>query len=210
MKKVTVTAKTVDSAVAEALRQLGADRERAKISVLEEPSRRFLGLFGGRDAKVEVELISSPSEEALRFLREVLDHMGLDGVEMEKSEESDHVRIQFTGEDLGLLIGRRGQTLDALQYLTNVAANRATGPYTRLILDAEGYRERRRQSLIELADRIARKVKRTKQAISLEPMSPMERKVIHNHIQKQYTDLTTQSEGEEPRRNVVVAPRDKR
>src|SRR5699024_7083942 len=164
----------------------------------------------GRDAKVEVELISSPSEEALRFLREVLDHMGLDGVEMEKSEESDHVRIQFTGEDLGLLIGRRGQTLDALQYLTNVAANRATGPYTRLILDAEGYRERRRQSLIELADRIARKVKRTKQAISLEPMSPMERKVIHNHIQKQYTDLTTQSEGEEPRRNVVVAPRDKR
>ncbi|PTX53062.1 spoIIIJ-associated protein [Melghirimyces profundicolus] len=209
MKKVTVTGKTVDAAVERALRELGAARDRVRVTVLEEASRGFLGLIGSRDAKVEVELISTPVDEALRFLRDVLDRMGLDAVEMEAKEDSDSVRINFKGEDLGILIGRRGQTLDALQYLTNVAANRAARPYTRLVLDAEGYRERRRETLEELAGRIAKKVMRNQRPHVLEPMSPMERKVIHNCIQK-YPRLTTYSEGEEPRRKVVVAPKSNR
>ena len=108
---------------------------------------------------------------------------------------------------MGMLIGRRGQTLDALQYLVNVAANRNAGPYTRIVLDAQGYRERRRQTLMGLADRVAEKVMATRRSVSLEPMNPMERKVIHTRIQEKHTGVVTYSEGEAPRRHVVVAPK---
>lgn len=175
----------------------------------QKPSRGFLGLIGNRKAQVEVELLATPTDEAVRFLQNVLPRMGLEAVEMDVNKASSHVLINFTGEDLGILIGRRGQTLDALQYLTNVVANRNTHPYTRFILDAEGYRERRRRTLEEVADRVAKKVIRTKQSTVLDPMSPMERKIIHSRIQK-YPHLTTYSEGEEPQRKVVVALKDNR
>lgn len=203
MKKITVTGKTVELAVEEALRRLDADRNRIRVKVLEEPSSGFLGLIGTRNAKVEVERLPTPTEEAERFLRDVLAAMGLDGVRLESREEREHVCIEVSGKELGLLIGRRGQTLDALQYLVNIASNRAAKPYTRFVLDAEGYRQRRRKTLLELADRIAKQVKRTKKPVRLEPMNPMERKIIHTRIQ-QLEGVTTISEGDEPYRRVVI------
>ncbi|MFC4077232.1 RNA-binding cell elongation regulator Jag/EloR [Salinithrix halophila] len=200
---MTVTGKTVEAAVEEALARLSASRDQVKITVLEEPSKGFFGWIGVRNAKVEVEKNPTPREEAHRFLREVLDTMGLQGIDLETTEESDHVRINFHGDQLGILIGRRGQTLDALQYLTNIIANKAEGAYVRFILDAQGYRNRRRDTLLALADRIAKQVIRTKKPVTLEPMNPMERKVIHTQIQK-YKELTTTSEGEDPHRKVVV------
>ncbi|PTM56904.1 RNA-binding cell elongation regulator Jag/EloR [Desmospora activa] len=205
MKKITVTGKTVELAVEEALRQLDVDRDHTKVKVLEEPSSGFLGLIGARDAKVEVERLPLPSEEAERFLAAVLATMGLDEVQLEAKDEGEHICIDVSGKELGLLIGRRGQTLDALQYLVNIAANRAAKPYTRFVLDAEGYRQRRRDTLVELADRIAKQVKRTQKPVTLEPMNPMERKVIHTCIQ-QNEGVTTTSEGNEPYRRVVISP----
>ncbi|WP_342707325.1 RNA-binding cell elongation regulator Jag/EloR [Marininema mesophilum] len=201
---MTVTGKTVELAVEEALGRLSVSRDQVTITVLEEPKKGFLGWIGGRDAKVEVRILPSPVEKVESFLREVLDGMGLRSVRLEIEQQSDHVLVNFVGDELGILIGRRGQTLDALQYLTSIVANKAPGGYIRFVLDAEGYRKRREESLLRLADQIARQVMRNKKTITLEPMNPMERKVIHTQIQKQ-KELTTASEGKEPHRRVVVS-----
>ncbi|GGE06094.1 DNA-binding protein [Marinithermofilum abyssi] len=203
MKKVIVTAKSVDAAVEEALSRLSATWDQVRISVLEEPSKGFLGLFGAKDAKVEVELVRTPLDDARQFLRDVTHAMGVN-VELEAVEKQDHVRLQFSGQQLGMLIGRRGQTLDALQYLTNIVANKHHQEYTRFVLDAEGYRDRRKSTLQDLADRIAKQVLRTGKPVTLDPMNPMERKVIHTQIQR-YDRLVTYSQGDEPQRRVVVS-----
>lgn len=202
MKKVIVTAKTVEAAIEKALRQLNTSRDNIRVTVLEEPSRGFLGLFGVRPAKVEAELVTTPVDDAVQFLKDVLVTMGVTA-KVEVQTDSHPVVIDIRGEELGMVIGRHGQTLDALQYLVNIVANRRHEGYTRFQLDAQGYRRRREESLQQLAERIARQVLKTGKAVALEPMTPMERKVIHTHIQK-YDRLTTYSEGEEPRRRVVV------
>lgn len=207
MNKVIVTAKTVEEAVEEALGRLEATRDQVRISVLEEPRKGWFGLFGTRQAKVEVERLVppvNPVEQGHRFLKEVLAAMGL-SADVEVREESEAVVFNIRGKQLGLIIGRRGQTLDALQYLINIAANRGAETRRRIILDAEGYRERRRKTLQELADRLARQVLRTGKEVALEPMSPADRKVIHTRIQT-VEGLTTYSEGEEPDRYVIIAP----
>ncbi|WP_245838586.1 RNA-binding cell elongation regulator Jag/EloR [Marininema halotolerans] len=201
---MTVTGKTVELAVEEALSRLAVSRDQVTITVLEEPKKGFLGWIGARDASVEVTLLPTPLEEVEGFLREVLDAMGLPTVQLVVKQQSDYVLVNFVGDELGILIGRRGQTLDALQYLTSIVANKAPGTYIRFILDAEGYRKRREESLLRLADQVAQKVLRLKKSITLEPMNPMERKVVHTRIQEQ-KELTTKSEGEEPFRKVVVS-----
>lgn len=208
MNKVIVSAKTVEEAVEEALGRLDATRDQVRISVLEEPRRGWFGLFGARPAKVEVERIAppvNPVEQGLRFLKEVLSTMGL-SVEVEVREEPEAVTFDLRGDQLGLIIGRRGQTLDALQYLVNIVANRGAETRHRFILDAGGFRERRRKTLQDLADRLARQVLRTGKEVKLEPMSPADRKVIHTRIQT-VEGLTTYSEGEEPDRRVIIAPK---
>jgi len=207
VNKVIVSAKTVEEAVEEALDRLEATREQVRITVLEEPRRGWFGLFGGRPARVEVERLAppvNPVEQGLRFLKDVLSTMGM-SVDVAVREESEAVIFDIRGKQLGLIIGRRGQTLDALQYLVNIVANRGAETRRRFILDAEGYRERRRKTLQELADRLARQVLRTGKAVALEPMSPADRKVIHTRIQT-VEGLTTYSEGEEPDRRVIIAP----
>lgn len=208
MNKLIVEAKTVEEAVEEALGRLKATRDQVRISVLEEPRRGWFGLFGARPAKVQVERIAStvnPVEQGLRFLTEVLSTMGL-SLEVEVRKEQESVTFDLRGEQLGLVIGRRGQTLDALQYLVNIVANRGAETRQRIILDAGGFRERRRKTLQGLADRLARQVLRTGKEVRLEPMSPADRKVIHTRIQA-VEGLTTYSEGEEPERRVVIAPK---
>lgn len=211
MNKVTVSGKTVDDAVRLALSQLQTTLESVHVTILEEPTKGFFGL-GARPAVVQVELKQTEEtgkekaiEEARQFLEDVLVQMGLD-VTLTLSEEKDHVLFSMAGAKIGLLIGRRGQTLDALQYLTNVVANRHAPQYVRIILDAENYRARRKESLERLADRLAKKVIRSRTKVALEPMNPAERKIIHTFLQD-YAGVTTKSEGEEPYRKVVIYPK---
>lgn len=205
MNKVTVSAKTVEDAIEQALEQLDVAREHVKVTVLEEPSRGFFGLIGSREAKVEVTRIADAVTEAIQFLMRVSEKMGLN-VTVHPEEEEDHTLLNITGPNLGLLIGRRGQTLDALQYLTNIVANRNHTNRVRFILDAENYRKRRKETLERLADRLIDKVKRIGREVRLEPMTPLERKIIHTRVQKQ-DGVISYSEGDEPHRRVVIAPK---
>ncbi|MNB74375.1 R3H domain protein [compost metagenome] len=140
--------------------------------------------------------------EAVRFIVDVAATMGLE-VHVEVVPGKDADLLQISGPDLGQLIGRRGQTLDALQYLANIVANRYSDSYVRLILDAENFRDRRKKTLEDLADRLAGRVVRTRKEVVLEPMSPQERKIIHSRLQD-HRQVNTFSKGEEPNRRVVI------
>lgn len=206
MRKVTVSAKTVDEAISKALQQLETTKDRVEVKIIEEPSKGLFGLIGSKPAVVEVELKIDPIdpiEEGKKFLTSVMEKMGVKGnIEVFKREEG--TTFHLVGSGIGILIGHHGQTLDSLQYLVNAVVNRHTDDYVRVLLDAENYREKRKAALEELADRLARKAARTKQLIKLEPMSAHERKIIHTRLQEDpYVD--TYSEGEEPRRYIVIA-----
>lgn len=301
--KVTAVGKTVDEAISQGLAQLGVTRDRVEVDVLEHPSKGFLGLFGGRKAKVELTLVRSirsddpapvsvtkteeppapafkankaapaasfdldqetprrerpnpaapepasapasggeddayaprrsrpnsavpspieagassggpesdeadrirPEEryrEAADFIHDVAEAMGLD-VEVDVRKNRDGGVLDISGPELGMLIGRRGQTLDALQLLASVVANRDSDKFLRLTLDAENFRRRRAKTLEDLADRLADRVIRTRKEVVLEPMPPQERKVIHARLQN-HPDVDTASRGEEPNRRVVI------
>ncbi|CAM3806868.1 RNA-binding cell elongation regulator Jag/EloR [Alkalicoccus chagannorensis] len=207
MNKVTVSGRTVDEAVQSGLQKLEAAQEEVKIQVIEEPHKGFLGLIGSKPAVVELERIPDPKKAGLTFLRDMIDKMGVRAsVEVEEREEGTCFHIHGSDQDIGVLIGRRGQTLDSMQYLVNLAANRGSTEYSRFLLDAEGYRARRREALEKLAERLAHQAIRTNQAVRLEPMSAAERKVIHHALQ-QNSSVATRSDGKEPHRRVVVEPK---
>ncbi|RAV19527.1 RNA-binding cell elongation regulator Jag/EloR [Paenibacillus contaminans] len=205
MKKIVVSAKSVEEAVKQGLAQLNVSEDRVNVSVLEQPSKGLFGLIGSKGAKVELEVIPDPIEETISFLQNVFRTMELN-VRVEKQSDKDGVLLNLTGSELGILIGRRGQTLDALQYLTNIVANRFSTSHVRIVLDAEQFRERRRQTLEQLSERLASRVIRSKKEVVLEPMSPQERKVIHSHLQD-HPSVKTYSKGEEPNRRVVIVMR---
>lgn len=202
MTKITVSGKTVEEAVQAGLAQLGVPEHRVKIEVLEQPSKGLFGLIGAREAKVEMEVLPDAVEECLAFLDRLFAAMGL-SIRVERVDEPDSVRLNLHGDELGIVIGRRGQTLDALQYLANIVASRHSDKHIRIILDAEDFRERRKQTLIQLSERLAERVVRTKKEVILEPMSPQERKVIHSQLQN-HPKVKTYSKGEEPYRRIVI------
>ncbi|AFH66379.1 RNA-binding cell elongation regulator Jag/EloR [Paenibacillus caseinilyticus] len=206
MKKIVVTGKTAQDAIASGLRQLGVPEARVKSTILEHPARGLFGLIGVKDAKVELELLPDPLEEAEAFLQEVMEAMQLRDIRIEKKQSREGTELHLFGGELGMLIGRRGQTLDALQYLVNIVANRYADHHLRIVLDAEQFRERRKETLRGLADRLAERVIRTKKEVVLEPMSPQERKVIHSQLQ-QHAKVRTFSRGDEPNRRVVIVLR---
>ncbi|MFY0546019.1 RNA-binding cell elongation regulator Jag/EloR [Brevibacillus sp. H7] len=206
MKKVVATAKTIDDAVQKALQELAVPRDKVSVRVLEEPSKGLFGLIGTRDAKVEVEYNIDPVEQGLAFLKEVLKNMNVNA-RVESRHAEDGILFDIQGDNLGIIIGRRGQTLDSLQYLVNVVANRHVDKHVRITLDAENYRLRRKETLEHLAERTAQKALHTKREIRLEPMSAAERKIIHAFLQKR-PDVVTYSEGEEPHRYIVIAPKE--
>ncbi|OBZ10333.1 MULTISPECIES: RNA-binding cell elongation regulator Jag/EloR [Bacillales] len=206
MKKIVASGKTIEDAVRNGLSQLQVTEDRVKQVVLEQPTKGFFGLFGAKEAKVELELIPDPMLEAEQFLREVAGTMGLQvNIDRKQTREGTHLAVSGSG-DLGMLIGRRGQTLDALQYLVNIVANRYSDSHLRIVLDAEDFRERRRKTLADLSDRLAGRVIRTRKEVVLEPMSPHERKVIHSQLQN-HPKVKTFSKGDEPNRRVVIALR---
>ena len=197
-------AKTVDDAVAEALKSLDAAKEDVEITVLDPGAKGLLG-FGSKPARVLVTKKMTPEETARKFLREVTVSMGL-SVQVETNVKDKHLYINMIGENMGVLIGKRGQTLDSLQYLTNLVVNRCGVPEISVILDTENYRRRRRETLEALASSLAKKVKATRKNVVLEPMSRYERHIIHTALQHDRF-VKTFSEGNEPYRNVVIAPK---
>ncbi|WP_042169850.1 RNA-binding cell elongation regulator Jag/EloR [Paenibacillus gorillae] len=210
MKKIVASGKTIEDAVRSGLAQWNVTEERVKVSVLEHPAKGLfgLGLIGVKEAKVELELIPDPTNEAEQFLLEVASAMGL-SVTVERKQTREGTQLSISGGgDLGMLIGRRGQTLDALQYLVNIVANRYSDSHLRIVLDAEDFRERRRKTLEELSERLAGRVIRTRKEVVLEPMSPHERKVIHSQLQN-HPRVKTYSKGDEPNRRVVIALKEK-
>ncbi|GBG06596.1 protein jag [Paenibacillus sp. MY03] len=206
MKKIVASGKTIDDAVRNGLTQWQVTEDRVKVVVLEQPSKGLFGLIGVKEAKVELELIPDPLEEAEQFLVEVARTMGL-SVQIDRKQTKEGFYLSVSGGgDLGMLIGRRGGTLDALQYLVNIVANRYSDSHLRIVLDAEDFRERRRKTLEELSDRLAGRVIRTRKEVVLEPMTPHERKVIHSQLQN-HPKVRTFSKGDEPNRRVVIALR---
>jgi len=203
MKIITVYGKTVEDAIQSGLSELGVKKDRVEARIIEQPSKGLFGLIGSKDAKVELTLIPDPIEEAISLLREVTVAMDLEA-EITRTDEEDSVLISLNGPDMGMVIGRRGQTLDALQYLLNIVANRHSKNYIRVILDAEQFRQRRRKTLEELASRLAARVVKGHKEIVLEPMTPQERKIIHAYLQD-HPRVKTVSKGEEPNRRVVIA-----
>lgn len=199
---VEKTGKTIKEAVEIAISELDVLPDRITYEVLEAPSKGFLG-FGSKQARVKVSVLpSDPVEVAKNFLNDIFKRMNLKTT-MEQSKTDDAALLVIRGIDLGVLIGKHGQTLDALQYLTNLAANRDAEVRTRILLDVEDYRKRRADTLTALALRLADKVKRRGERVALEPMSPQERRTIHVALQDD-PRISTYSEGDEPYRKVVI------
>lgn len=209
MRSVEKSARTVEEAIEEALKELSARRDQVQVEVLDEGSKGFLGLLGGRPARVRVTLLQSLEkkiEAAEDFLRQLLQHMGIEATVSSSRGEGDLVTLSISGRRIGSVIGRRGQTLDAVQYLVNLVANKVEGPRVRFIVDAEGYREKRAETLRNLALRIADRVHRERRKVSLEPMSALERRIVHLALVNDER-VETHSEGEEPYRRVVIVPK---
>ena len=206
MEYIEVSAKTVNEAITEACQKLGVTSDRLDYEVVEEGSNGFLGI-GSKPAiikaAVKVEEISV-EDSAKNFLNDVFAAMNMVVVvDVEYDEEGKEMNIDLRGDEMGVLIGKRGQTLDSLQYLVSLVVNKDSEDYIRVKVDTENYRERRKETLENLAKNIAYKLKRTRRPVSLEPMNPYERRIIHSALQNDRY-VTTYSEGEEPFRKVVV------
>ena len=203
MDFIEISAKTVDDAVTEGLIKLGTTSDKIEYEVMEKGSAGFFGL-GSKPAKIRIRKKSTVEDHVREFLNNVFRAMGMEvEILIRKSEDEKNIDIELKGSDMGVLIGKRGQTLDSLQYLTNLAVGKQVNEYVKVKIDTEDYRKRRRETLENLAKNIAYKVKRTKRPVSLEPMNPFERRIIHSALQADPA-VSTHSEGEEPYRRVVV------
>ncbi|MDR1538204.1 MAG: protein jag [Clostridiales bacterium] len=202
MDSIEKTGKTVDEAVQEALKALRSSREDTEITVLDQGARGILG-FGSKPARVLVKIKFDPEKLAKNFLREIAAAMNLP-LTVTTALKDKQLMINLAGDDMGILIGKRGQTLDSLQYLVNLVVNKGEAPYINVTLDTENYRQRRKETLESLAVNLAKKVKATRKNVVLEPMNPYERRIIHAALQNSRF-VTTYSEGVEPFRYVVIA-----
>ena len=203
MDFIEFSSKTVEDALTEASISLGIPSNELEYEVIEKGSTGFLGI-GSKNAVIKVRKKFSVEENVKEFLNSVFKAMNMEVEIIVKVDEVDKlIDIELKGDDMGILIGKRGQTLDSLQYLTNLEVNKHSENYYKVKVDTEDYRKRRKETLENLAKNISYKVKRTKRAVELEPMNPFERRVIHSALQNDKF-VTTHSEGEEPYRHVVV------
>ncbi len=202
MDKITKSGKTVDDALYEALKARHASRDEVEVTIIDEGAKGFLGMFGAKDAVIQVVKKFNPEKIAVTFLKEMFQAMKMN-VSIETSLKEKQLAIELSGDEMGVLIGKRGQTLDSIQYLVSLVVNKGNSPYVSILLDTENYRQRRKETLESLAYNLAKKVKQTKRNVVLEPMNPYERRIIHSTLQNDRY-VTTYSEGEEPYRNVVI------
>lgn len=206
-KELIVTGKTVEDARKKAAAQLGVAEEEMIVTVLEEGKKGFLGI-GASDAKISVSYSEDGEDTALDFIRKLIDDMALEGLTVAKKEGSnDDVLITVDGDNAGVLIGHHGETLEAIQYLANLAANKKVAgekrEYVRVTVDVEGYRAKREASLRALARRMSAKVIKNKKSVMLEPMNPYERRIVHSEVQG-IAGVSTNSIGSENNRRVVI------
>ncbi len=203
MEYQVFNAKTVDDAITEACKALSVTSDKLEYEVIEEGTAGFLGI-GSKEASIKAKVKSSIADSAKIFLNDVFAAMDMTVViNTTFDPEEKELGIDLSGDDMGVLIGKRGQTLDSLQYLVSLVVNKNSEDYIRVKVDTENYRDRRKDTLENLAKNMAFKVKRTRRPLSLEPMNPYERRIIHSALQND-NYVTTHSEGEEPYRHVVV------
>lgn len=204
MDYIEVTGKTVDDAITNALIQLETTSDQIEYEVIEKGSNGFLGLIGKQDAIIKVRKKSNLLDDTYEFLNKMFAAMNMEvKSEIDYNEENRTMNIDFSGDEMGILIGKRGQTLDSLQYLISLVVNKESDAYIKVKVDTEDYRERRKQTLENLAKNLSYKVKRTRRPVTLELMNPYERRIIHSALQNdRYVE--THSEGDEPYRKVVI------
>jgi len=205
MKYVVKSSKTVEEAIKEALLDLNATKEEVLVEIIEEASKGLFGIIGNKEAKVKVTLKNDPEEIADKFLDGILKGMGIIALHDIKLE-NDMLYIDInniSSTDMGILIGKRGNTLDSIQYLLSLVVNKGREKYLKVILDSEGYRQKREETLIKLAKKMAEKANYSKRPVKLEPMNPYERRIIHSALQD-FNGVSTYSEGNEPYRRVVI------
>lgn len=205
LREAIATGDTIEQAKEAACRELGVESYEAEFEVLQLPVKKTFGLFGGSPAKVRAFIRTSPADAAVDYLRTILGHMGVNDVTFTVKEEENGALISISGEDVGFIIGHRGETLDALQYLAGLVSNHVENSYYRVTLDIGNYREKRRETLEVLGRKIAAKAVRTGRNTSLEPMNPYERRIIHTAVQT-VEGAKSWSEGEDLGRHVVIGP----
>ncbi len=205
---VEKSGKTIDEAVNAALTELNASREDVEIEVINEGKRGILGL-GAENAVVRIKMEESPLHKAGKYVKSIMDNFGIETT-LNSSFEDETVNIEIVGDSdaVGKVIGRRGDTLDALQYLTSLVVNKNEEDYIRVTIDTENYRGKREETLIKLAKRMAGQVSRSRKSVTLEPMNPNERRIIHSALQE-YRNITTYSTGKDPNRSIVITTKKK-
>lgn len=205
MIEYEATGRTLDEAIEIALESLGIKKDNADITILDKPSQGLLGLLGNKDARVLVKAKVEPVQYLKEYITTMLEYIEIDG-SVSVSEDEEKIEAEIFGDDVGVLIGRRGKTLSDLQYILNIVIRRQYGELNKMVvLDIEKYRSRREKTLTQLAKNVARKVIQDGREQALEPMTPQERRIIHLALQD-YTGVTTYSDGDEPYRKVIVAP----
>ncbi|MEC1717265.1 RNA-binding cell elongation regulator Jag/EloR [Schinkia azotoformans] len=206
MKQVTATGtgQTVDEAIESGLKELNVSKDKVDVSIIDEGKKGLFGVFGNRPAIVKLTVKIDPVFEAQTYLEDVIKKMGISAT-VEKSQHGKELSFKVSGEDVAILIGKRGQTLNSLQYLVQLVANKYSEEYLTVIVDAEDYRLRRKETLEQLAIRLAEKAKKTKTKVVLEPMPSFERKIIHS-VLYDVDGVTTSSDGVEPNRHIVIIP----
>jgi len=204
VREITASGQTVDEAVQSALEQLDTTRDQVDISIIDEGKKGILGVFGSKPAIVKVMKLKNQVEEAETYLRDIINQMNIN-IELTTtvSDSDHHVTFDMSGEKIAILIGKRGQTLNALQYLVHLAINKDGKQYYTVTVDAEGYRSRRKETLETLAERMAQKAIKIKRKVALEPMPAYERKIIHSALQK-HDNISTYSDGVDPHRHIVI------
>ena len=196
---------TIEEALASACEELGVDPKDAEYEVIKEPKGKTLGIFGGSPAEVRAFITVTPAAAAEEYLLNILKCMGLDNITTEVKAEEETAEINLTGDDVGFVIGRRGETLDALQYLAGLVANHVDNQYYRITINTGNYREKREETLTKLGKKLAIKAVKTGKNVNLEPMNPYERRIIHTAVQD-VNGAISFSEGEDLERHVVIAP----
>ena len=205
MKFVEIIGKTKEEAIQKAVDQLGTPVEDLEIEVLEEGSKGLFGFLGSKDFKIKATVIVKDTVETriLSFLNRLFEVMNIEA-DIKIDMNSDSAKVSVIGDSAGQLIGRRGESLDALQMILSLAVNKTPGEYVKIMLDIEDYRSKREESLVRYANKMARTAAKQRKNIKLEPMNPYERRIVHSALQSD-TYVTTYSEGEEPYRKVVIA-----
>jgi spoIIIJ-associated protein len=208
MSTIEVEAKTVEEAIRQACEQLGKPQDQLEIEVISDGSSRMFGIMGGKKARIKAAIKEDVAQDdavkAKEILENILQRFGADA-QVESSEDDECITLNISGDGSGILIGRKGQTLDAFQYLVNKIVHRSPRHMKRIVVDAEGYRQRRRETLIDLAKRLSEKAKNRGAPVSTSPLNPFERRIIHLALQDD-AEFTTKSNGEGIFRKVVIFP----